>query len=192
MRFNILLFAFSLFLFGCSASNDVSINPRTAWNASDPKPFANQVPERITIHHEGTKFEKSDDAPKHIKNVQTWGMGKDRNWADIPYHFLIDPNGNVYEGRNVFTTGETNTEYDPTGHLLISLFGNFEVQEVSTEQLEALIKLTAYCCKKYDISPETIASHRDYSEQTDCPGKNLYFNYIKNGYLKEKVKAILN
>jgi len=46
-------------------------------------------------------------------------MGKDRNWIDIPYHFLIDPNGNVYEGRNVFTVGETATEYDPTGHLLI-------------------------------------------------------------------------
>ncbi|MBZ0199131.1 MAG: peptidoglycan recognition protein family protein [Ignavibacteriaceae bacterium] len=192
MKYKILLFAFSLFLFGCSASNEVTINPRSSWNASEPKPFANQVPVRITIHHEGTKFEKSDDATKHIKNVQTWGMGKDRNWVDIPYHFLIDPNGNVYEGRNVFTTGETATEYDPTGHLLISLMGNFEIQEVSPEQLDALIKLTAYCCKKYDISPGTIASHRDYSEQTDCPGKNLYFNYINNGYIKEKVKELLN
>ncbi len=192
MKHNILLLAFSLFLFGCSASNEVTISPRALWNAAEPKPFENHVPEKITIHHEGTRFEKGDDAPKHIKDVQTWGMGKDRNWADIPYHFLIDPDGSVFEGRNVFTTGETATEYDPTGHLLITLMGNFEEQEVSEEQLDALINLTAYCCEKYNISPETIASHRDYSAQTVCPGKNLYFNYIKNGYIKDKVKAILN
>jgi N-acetyl-anhydromuramyl-L-alanine amidase AmpD len=69
--------------------------------------------------------------------------------------------------------------------------GNFEEQEVSEEQFNALINLTAYCCEKYNISPETIASHRDYSAQTVCPGKNLYFNYIKNGYLKDKVNGLI-
>src|SRR5690606_24280021 len=82
------------------------------------------VPEKITIHHEGVVFTDSMNAPEHIKNVQVWGMGKDRNWVDIPYHFLIAPDGTIYEGRNVYTIGETNTEYDPTGHLLISLLGN--------------------------------------------------------------------
>jgi len=191
MKNNIFLLAFSFILFGCSTTEEMKINPRSLWNAAEPKPFENHIPERITIHHEGTRFEKGGDAPKHIKNVQTWGMGKDRNWADIPYHFLIDPDGNIFEGRNVFTTGETATEYDPTGHLLITLMGNFEEQEVSEEQLNALINLTAYCCEKYNISSETIASHRDYSAQTVCPGKNLYFNYIKNGYLKGKVKELI-
>jgi hypothetical protein len=181
----------SIFLIDCTSSKEISINPRSAWNADDPKPFKQHIPERITIHHEGTKFEKNDDAPKHIKNVQTWGMGKERNWIDIPYHFQIDPNGNIYEGRNIFTVGETATEYDPTGHLLITCMGNFEEQEVSDEQLEALISLIAYCCEKYQISPETIASHKDYSNQTVCPGKNLY-KYLENNYIKEKVKKTLN
>ncbi|NWF89684.1 MAG: N-acetylmuramoyl-L-alanine amidase [Ignavibacteriaceae bacterium] len=176
----------SLYLLGCTASKEISVNSRESWQAAKPKPFTQHVPERITIHHEGTIFEKSGDAPKHIKNVQTWGMGKDRNWTDIPYHFLIDPNGNVYEGRNVFTVGETATEYDPTGHLLITCMGNFEEQEIGEEQLEALINLTAYCCKKYQISPETIASHKDYSKQTVCPGKNLY-KFIENGYIQSEV-----
>ena len=181
----------SFTLFNCSSTKEISINPRSTWNAADPKPFKQHVPERITIHHEGTKFEKSDDAAKHIKNVQTWGMGKDRNWIDIPYHFLIDLNGNIYEGRNIFTVGETATEYDPTGHLLITCMGNFEEQDVSDEQLEALIRLIAYCCNQYQISPETIASHKDYSNQTVCPGKNLY-KYLENNYIKNEVKKILN
>jgi hypothetical protein len=186
----ILLLLLPLFFLNCSSSKEMVIISRVGWNASDPKPFKQQVPERITIHHEGTKFEKDDDAPKHIKNVQTWGMGKDRNWIDIPYHFLIDPYGNIYEGRNVFTVGETATEYDPTGHLLITCLGNFEEQEISDDQLESLINLIAYSCVKYQISPETIASHRDHSKQTVCPGKNLY-NYLENNYIKEEVDKLL-
>jgi len=178
-------------LIGCSSSKELTINSRNTWSAADPKPFKQHIPERITIHHEGTRFEKNDDASKHIKNVQTWGMGKDRNWIDIPYHFLIDPNGNVYEGRNVFTVGETATEYDPTGHLLITCLGNFEEQEISEEQLEALIHLIAHCCNKYKISPETIASHKDYSKQTVCPGKNLY-RYLENNYIKEEVVRLMS
>jgi hypothetical protein len=186
-RINLLLcLSVSLHFFNCSSTKEITINPRSTWNATNPKPFNHHIPERITIHHEGTKFEKSDDAPMHIKNVQTWGMGKDRNWIDIPYHFLIDLNGNIYEGRNIFTVGETATEYDPTGHLLITCMGNFEEQEVSEEQLASLIGLIAHCCEKYQISAETIASHKDYSKQTVCPGKDLY-KYIENNYIKEEV-----
>lgn len=182
--------ALSFIFIECSSSKEFVINLRSTWNADDPRPFKQHVPERITIHHEGTKFDKSDNAPIHIKNVQTWGMGKDRNWIDIPYHFLIDPNGNIYEGRNVFTVGETATEYDPSGHLLITCLGNFEEQDVSEEQLNSLIKLIAYCSKRFAISPETIASHKDYSNQTVCPGKNLY-KYLENNYIKDEVKKIL-
>jgi hypothetical protein len=189
INFLILLF-FSLVFLQCASTSELVINPRSVWKADAPKPYKQHIPERITIHHEGTRFEKSDNAPEHIKNVQTWGMGKDRNWTDIPYHFLIDPNGNVYEGRNVFTVGETATEYDPTGHLLITCMGNFEEQEISEEQLTSLINLIAYCCEKYSISPETIASHRDYSKITVCPGENLY-KYVKNKYITNKVENLL-
>ena len=182
--------SFSLLLIQCSSTKEMVINSRSSWNAAEPRPYKQHVPERITIHHEGTMFEKGDDAPKHIKNVQTWGMGTDRNWIDIPYHFLIDPEGIICEGRNIFTVGETATEYDPTGHLLITCLGNFEEQEISDEQLESLINLIAYCCQRYSISPETIASHRDYSNQTVCPGKNLY-KYLENGYIKDEVRKIL-
>ncbi|MGN6420927.1 MAG: family 10 glycosylhydrolase [Pseudobacter sp.] len=168
----------------------LKIVPRAEWKAAEPKPFKQQTPVRITIHHEGTRFDSTKDAAQHIKNVQTWGMGTDRNWADIPYHFLIGRDGTIYEGRSVYTTGETATEYDPTGHLLISCLGNLEEQELPAQQLEALEKLIAWACRKYNISPDTIASHKDYSRQTDCPGKNLYI-HLQDGSLKTKVLSLL-
>jgi hypothetical protein len=180
-----------LILAGCSSTNEITIVPRKAWNAVNPKPYNSQIPVRITIHHEGEYFNPDSNAAKFIKKVQVWGMSKARNWSDIPYHFLIGLDGTIYEGRNVFTEGETATEYNPDGHLLISCIGNFEVQEVPKAQLNSLIKLIAYCCKKYQISPDSIASHRDYSNMTVCPGKNLY-KYVKNNYIKDQVKKLLN
>lgn len=168
----------------------VTIIPRSGWNANPPRPYKSHTPVQITVHHEGTKLELTDDAAKKIKNIQVWGMGKDRNWADIPYHFLIAPDGTIYEGRDVYTTGETATEYDPTGHLLITCLGNLEVQEVPPQQLNSLINLVAWCCKKYNLPYETLSTHRDHSKQTTCPGKNLY-TFFENGYVKSEVKKLV-
>jgi hypothetical protein len=184
-------------IIACSPGNkidvspsEITIVPRSGWNANEPRPFRRHTPVRITIHHEGTRLEITDDAAKKIRNIQIWGMGKDRNWVDIPYHYLIAPNGTIYEGRNVSTVGETNTEYDCTGHLLINCLGNLEQQEVREEQLSSLVKLIAWCCKKYNIPYQTIASHRDYSFQTNCPGKNLH-RYLENGYIVKEVRKLL-
>lgn len=174
-----------------AATNEaVSIVPRSGWNAAAPRAYKEHVPVRITVHHEGTKLEATADAAKKIKAIQTWGMGPDRKWADIPYHFLIAPDGTIYEGRSVFTVGETATEYDPTGHLLITCLGNLEQQEVRPEQLQSLVKLIAHCSKTYNLPLETLATHRDHSAQTTCPGKNLY-QYFENGYIRQEVAAQL-
>jgi|SRR5687767_8380594 len=170
--------------------SEVSIVPRSGWSASDPRPYKTHILKRITIHHEGTRLDPGEDAAKKIRNIQRWGMGVDRNWVDIPYHFLIAPDGIIYEGRDVNTPGETATEYDPTGHLLITCMGNFEEQEVPERQLQSLIRLIAYCCKKYTLDHETLGTHRNYSVKTSCPGKNLY-KYFENGMIKDEVRKLV-
>lgn len=169
---------------------EVTIVPRSGWGANEPRPYKQHTPTRITVHHEGTRLEVTDDAAKKIKAIQVWGMGPDRNWVDIPYHFLIAPDGTIYEGRAVNTVGETATEYDPTGHLLITCLGNLEVQEVPSAQLQSLVKMIAYVSRKYNIPVETLSTHRDNSSQTTCPGKNLYA-YFQNGYILSEVNKEL-
>ena len=196
-----LLFPFVIFL-ACACSNTKQIMPseaekfypgiipRTAWDAAAPRTFARHVPNRITIHHEGTTLTEKDDAVRKIRNIQRWGMGPDRNWADIPYHFLIAPDGKIYEGRNVHTVGETATEYDPTGHLLICCLGNLDEQPLPEIQLNALIRLVAYVSAKYELPVSTVAAHKDYSGQTSCPGKNLY-PLVKDGTIQQRAAEIL-
>lgn len=196
MRSILVVLVVSIFA-GCAArnkvsttTNEITIVPRSGWNALEPKPYKSQTPVRITVHHEGTRLEKTDDAAKKIAAIQKWGMGPDRNWVDIPYHFLIAPNGTIYEGRNINTVGETATEYDPTGHLLITCLGNYEQQEVPQELLTSLTKLIAHCSKKYNIPLETLSTHKDNSKQTNCPGKNLYA-YFQDGTIMKEVRKLI-
>lgn len=189
------MFLFVLAALSCSPARKATVAapaivPRSGWNALEPRPYKEHIPVRITIHHEGTRLEDTADAARKIMNIQRWGMGKDRNWTDIPYHFLIGRNGTIYEGRDPMTVGETATEYDPTGHLLINCLGNLNQQPLPESQLKSLIDIIAYACQKYNISYETIASHKDYSTQTTCPGENLYV-HVKSGYIKEEVRRRL-
>ena len=169
----------------------VLIYPRSSWNAAPARPYKQHVPVRITVHHEGGKvLADTASATTRLKNVQTWCMGPDRKWTDIPYHYLIGVDGTVYEGRSPLTVGETNTEYDPTGHLLICFLGNYNQQQLTPQLLNTLNRLIAYFCVRYNISPDTIATHKDYSKNTSCPGPDIY-RYFQNGYVKKEVKNLL-
>ncbi len=169
----------------------VTIIPRSEWKAQEARPYKQHAPIKITVHHEGGKIlTTGDDARQRLKNIQTWCMGQDRKWTDIPYHLLIAPDGSVYEGRNPQTVGETNTEYDPTGHLLICFLGNYNQQKLDGKLLKVLIRLLADQCIKYNISPDDISTHRDHSKQTACPGEDIY-SYFKSGYIVDEVKKVL-
>ena len=94
-------------------------------------------------------------------------------WADIPYHFYIAANGAIGEGRPLQYVGDSNTPYDPTGHALIVLEGNFNEENVSTEQKQSLKKLVIALARKYKISAPNLSGHKDHAT-TACPGNNLY------------------
>ena len=171
--------------------DSVVIYPREIWKAQEAKEYKNHIPVRITIHHEGGRvLKETDDAKQRLKNIQTWCMGPDRKWTDIPYHYLIAPDGSVYEGRNVLTVGETNTDYDPTGHLLISFLGNYNEQELNPHLVHVLVNLISHFSVKYQIEPETISTHKDHCKHTNCPGKNIA-PYFENNTIKNLVKAKL-
>lgn len=144
----------------------------------------------ITLHHQGEPFPKGKDPVQYLRNLQKWSRSE-KKWIDIPYHYIIDLDGKIYEGRKIEYAGDTNTEYDPTGHALIEVVGNFEEVEPNQEQLNAVITMMTFLSVKYSVPVDSIRAHKDYSSKTVCPGKNLY-RYIENGYFKEHVQRHLN
>ena len=150
-----------------------------------------RVPHRITsitLHHEGSPgpLLRTDDPVAKLRALQSWGE-RDRNWWDVPYHYLIDLDGHVYEGRDWHYMGETNTTYDPTGHLLISILGNYNKQEPTPAQLDAIADVMAWAVEKFDVPLDSIRGHYQYAE-TDCPGKNLR-KYLEDGTFRRMVEA---
>ncbi len=144
---------------------------------------------RITIHHGGVDFLPNQDPAEHLRNLQSWSRGEKR-WIDVPYHFFIDLSGRIYEGRPINYPGDTNTNYDPRGHALICVLGNYEHQELADVQFGALAQLTAHLARTYDVPLGNIKGHRDYTSQTVCPGKNLY-RFLEDGTLVRAVEERL-
>ena len=145
--------------------------------------------EKITIHHGGVVDDGKEDSKKKTLGLQIFSQN-DRKWADVPYHYMIDLNGNILEGRDEGYAGDSNTPYDPTTHFLIEVMGNYMVQKLNEKQYQSMVNLCVYACLKYNISPDTIKGHKDYAE-TQCPGDDIYNNYLKNGKLIDDVKKKL-
>jgi hypothetical protein len=158
---------------------------------SKPQPIPDarrHVPKFITIHHAGVLWKAGEDPVKSLQSLQAWGQ-KEKHWPDLPYHFLIAPDGRIFAGRPVDYEPETNTTYTTTGHIGIELFGNFEEQRPSREQLGSLVKLVAWLAQEKGIGLEQIGGHKDRAE-TACPGKDLD-RYFEDGQLKAWVKTTM-
>ena len=125
----------------------------------------------ITIHHGGEIYEDEKDTYEYLKNLQTWSRN-DRKWIDVPYHYIIDRKGKIFEGRPLEYKGDTNTTYDPSGHALIVVLGNFEEQELLQDQITSLKVVTDFLAKEKSVTSDKIKTHKDYAE-TLCPGKKL-------------------
>lgn len=154
---------------------------RVEWGAKPPvMAMTAQTPTMITIHHTATRQKPKQSTAAKLKSLQAFSQstGKladgrtKKAWADVPYHYYIAANGDVAEGRNVGFAGDTNTEYDPTGHIGIVVEGNFEKETPTPQQIAALVDLVATLAKRHHIGTDRIGGHRDRAS-TACPGKNL-------------------
>jgi hypothetical protein len=154
---------------------------RRAWGANPPVlVMERHTPASITIHHTATRQNPQRPLADKMRGLQRFSQtesplasGRIKPvWGDIPYHFYIDAAGHIAEGRALRFVGDSNTAYDPAGHLQIVLEGNFEEEVPTPAQLESLARLTWWHARRWGVSADSIFVHRDHAE-TLCPGRNL-------------------
>lgn len=167
---------------------------RAEWEANPPVlPMRAHVPVRLTIHHTGTPSAASRTIESKLVGLQRFSQRQDSladgrlkpAWPDVPYHYYVSVDGAVAEGREWQYVGDSNTPYDPTGHLLLVVEGNFERETVSAAQMRTLEALIPALARHFRIAPAALASHRDYAE-TLCPGRALYAELPRFRRLIEK------
>jgi N-acetylmuramoyl-L-alanine amidase-like protein len=154
---------------------------REDWGARDPVlPMRRHRISRLTIHHTAVRQAPARSTAEKLRGLQQFSQREDtlgngrpkRAWADVPYHLYVASDGSVAEGREWRFVGDSNTPYDPTGHLQLVVEGNFEEEPLTEAQRRTLERLVPALVRRFRIPPASIAGHGDHAE-TLCPGKAL-------------------
>jgi len=128
----------------------------------DPLP---EVYNTVAIHHSASLLESGETMP----DVQDLHMDRNR-WADVGYHFAIDRNGVVYEGRDIHVRGSSVGGYN-TGTIGVVVMGNFEYDQPLEVQLTVLQTLINWLATTYTLTH--LAGHGEFNAESVCPGKNM-------------------
>lgn len=145
---------------------------RAMWGARPPKdPYNPHTPEVLTVHHASSPDYSQYQGAPSLRGIQNFHMDN-RGWSDIGYHFVVAPDGKLFEGRPPTMIGAHSPPN--TGKVGICLIGNFDgVDTLKPEQRATLVKILAHLCGRFKIPASKIKGHRDF-QSTDCPGSTVY------------------
>ena len=160
-----------------AAVAQIEVESRSAWspdaeNRGNLEPMGK--PRRLTIHHSAMYFR--DTRPSvcaaQIQRIQKEHMGN-RGYGDIGYHYLIDPAGRIWQGRDMRWQGAHASGANNQQNIGICILGNFlrgrGGQGPNPAQLVAMRTLVSQLMQQYGFGPEEVHCHSDF-KATQCPG----------------------
>jgi len=180
-------------------SNGLTIIPRSQWGADEsmrlndkgeetwPKDY--YTPKRFIIHHTD-----SSDVSNPLATLRAiyYFHTTTHDWGDIGYNYLIDNQGNIYEGR---AGGDAvvgaHAFMNNQGSIGIAILGCYQpgvcnsAKQLTPATEAALQKLISVKSQQFGINPDGVSptydrgiqpnviGHRDVGH-TSCPGDNVY------------------
>ena len=160
---------------------------------------------KVIIHHTATNIGDLNgdgvidtaDYEQIARSIYNY-HAKSRQWGDVGYNYLIDPAGNIWEGReggdgviagHAFRDssckkfGAGNIGFNK-GTIGIALIGNFAADTITPQARESLTSLIAKKGWEFSFDPAgssffndqgypNVIGHRDV-DCTECPGNNVY------------------
>lgn len=185
------------------APGDPTIISRAGWGADERLrydssgaeiwPHSYRRPEIFFVHHTAGSNSVPDGAAA-VRAVYYF-HAVERGWGDIGYNFVVDPQGNVYEGRHGGERGESivvggHTYGLNAGSMGVALLGDFTSYPLPPAAEDALVRLLAARANQWSIHPlqsrsfmgvswsSGVMGHRDggavTGRTTTCPGDQLY------------------
>ena len=166
-----------------------NIRSRESWGARSPITGPDRSYDKISgslseyyntivVHHSG-----NGSSYPTMNDVQNKHMDGSSKKADIGYHFGIDKDGKIYEGRPIDIKGAHVSKAN-TGKIGIVLLGDFDTKDSGLNILEQLLemsddKLTSkmqnslshligFLMKKYDI--KKVGTHKEVNCERNCAG----------------------
>lgn len=173
------------------AGAGLEVLPRSVWKAQPARGDGSDsatglVPMgrvfRATVHHSG---EPDGMAVTGVAEVAERLRGYQRHhqqgngWADVGYHYLVDPTGRVWEGREIRWKGaHAGNAAANEGNVGVCVLGNFDVEELRPGQMQGLERLLVWLRAKYGFARGEVYTHDELRRRygvgpTACPGRRL-------------------
>jgi hypothetical protein len=200
--------ALFLFVFADAKPVDAKYYTRAEWGCPEANYSNSWAPQyeyagHVIVHHTAGSWNTSDPAStvRAIWSYHAITLG----WGDIGYNYLIDPYGNVYEGRygGEDVIGAHANTYN-RGSIGISILGTYTYNDISAAARDSLNNLIAQKLGSKGIDPNSSAyfpsrwssngevtpdywgrtgwnaprvdGHRAYHPK-DCPGSYFYTTF---------------
>jgi hypothetical protein len=126
---------------------------------------------RITIHHDGMPPLPMKTEGQIKSRIVSIRKAHSKKYADIGYHFIVDPLGRIWEGRPLEYQG-AHVQGKNENNIGILFLGNTYHDKPTEKGLDGLFTFLRYLRQRYEISEANVVTHRELA-QTGCPGKFL-------------------
>lgn len=150
-----------------------AIESRADWGAAPPKgSYRRHEPRRIILHHSWRPTVSQYSGAATIRGIQRYHQ-VDNGWLDIGYHFLVGPDGLIFQGRPETAVG---AHCPPNVNWVgICVIGDYDPgkDQFTSESREAVLRLMAWLSAEYRISTQEVFGHTDFSAKS-CPGVSIY------------------
>ncbi|MFG0284366.1 MAG: peptidoglycan recognition family protein [Phycisphaerales bacterium JB039] len=126
----------------------------------------------MTVHHDGMSpfyGTGAADAADRLEAIRRSHVG--RGWADIGYHFAIDPQGTVWEGRPLNLQG-AHVKDNNEQNIGIVVLGNFQEQAPTPAAAAAVDRFVAQVMRVYRVPLRSVYTHQELGP-TVCPGYHM-------------------
>lgn len=126
----------------------------------------------ITVHHDGMNTFTSgarSAAANRLESIRR--AHRSRGWADIGYHYAVDPAGRVWAGRSMSLQGAHVRDHN-RGNIGVLVMGNYENQAPTASTVSALTTLLASLRDTHGVPQSRVRTHREWAP-TACPGRTL-------------------
>lgn len=152
-----------------------NIVPRNSWTQGAPRTWLADPMggiARITVHHDGIYPPPSADWGSVVKRLEAVRKGHiGRGWADIGYHYAIDPAGRVWACRPLELQG-AHVKDQNQHNLGIVVLGNFDRTTPTGPAQQALASMLTYEMQRLRIRLNEVRTHQELAP-TACPGRSL-------------------
>jgi hypothetical protein len=159
----------------------VAVIPRTRWTQAQPFLLREAISmngvTRITVHHDAipnTDVSTMDDAARRLNAIRKGHIGE--GWVDIGYHYIIDPQGRLWEGRTTRLQG-AHVRNQNEHNLGVMVMGNFDLQRPTPQALGTLDLFVCEQMRRYGVPLSRVFTHREIGA-SQCPGRNMQSHMV--------------